>query len=86
MVAAIANRSLCTNSSDRPGGYTRLIRAGFRSNDNAAMAVLEFVDRCVHVFGAFALRGWWWVLRWRPVWRVVVCGVASLLLPSRYAC
>ena len=31
--------------SDRPGGYTRLIRAGFRSNDNAAMAVLEFVDR-----------------------------------------
>ena len=37
-----------------------------------------------------SLRGWWWVLRWRPVWRVacgsvVVCGVASLLLPSRYA-
>ena len=31
--------------SDRPGGYTRIIKAGFRYGDNAPMAVIEFVDR-----------------------------------------
>ncbi len=30
---------------DRRGGYTRVIKAGFRHGDNAAMAVIEFVDR-----------------------------------------
>lgn len=30
---------------DRNGGYTRIIKAGFRYGDNAAMAVIEFVDR-----------------------------------------
>jgi large subunit ribosomal protein L17 len=29
----------------RPGGYTRVLKAGFRFGDNAAMAVIEFVDR-----------------------------------------
>jgi large subunit ribosomal protein L17 len=29
----------------RPGGYTRIIKAGFRYGDNAAMAVIELVDR-----------------------------------------
>ena len=29
----------------RPGGYTRVLKAGFRHGDNAAMAVIEFVDR-----------------------------------------
>jgi large subunit ribosomal protein L17 len=29
----------------RPGGYTRVLKAGFRYGDNAAMAVIEFVDR-----------------------------------------
>lgn len=29
---------------DRPGGYTRIIKAGFRYGDNAPMAVIEFVD------------------------------------------
>jgi large subunit ribosomal protein L17 len=29
----------------RPGGYTRVLKAGFRLGDNAAMAVIEFVDR-----------------------------------------
>ncbi len=29
----------------RPGGYTRVIKAGFRASDAAAMAVIEFVDR-----------------------------------------
>lgn len=31
--------------ADRPGGYTRIIKLGRRFNDNAAMAVMEFVDR-----------------------------------------
>ena len=30
---------------NRKGGYTRIIRAGFRYGDNAPMAVIEFVDR-----------------------------------------
>ncbi len=31
----------------RNGGYTRIIKAGFRYGDNAPMAVIEFVDRDV---------------------------------------
>jgi len=30
---------------DRAGGYTRVLKAGFRFGDNAAVAVIEFVDR-----------------------------------------
>jgi large subunit ribosomal protein L17 len=30
---------------DRAGGYTRVLKAGFRYGDSAAMAVIEFVDR-----------------------------------------
>ena len=30
---------------DRNGGYLRIMKAGFRHGDNAAMAVIEFVDR-----------------------------------------
>jgi large subunit ribosomal protein L17 len=29
----------------RPGGYTRVLKAGFRHGDNAPLAVIEFVDR-----------------------------------------
>lgn len=29
----------------RPGGYLRIMKAGFRYGDNAPMAVIEFVDR-----------------------------------------
>ena len=29
----------------RPGGYTRVLKAGFRPGDNAPMAIIEFVDR-----------------------------------------
>jgi large subunit ribosomal protein L17 len=31
--------------AQRPGGYTRLVRLGFRQGDNAEMAMLELVDR-----------------------------------------
>ena len=33
--------------SGRNGGYTRVLKAGFRHGDNAPMAVIEFVDRDV---------------------------------------
>ena len=32
-------------SKDRPGGYLRIIKAGFRSGDKADMAYVEWVDR-----------------------------------------
>jgi large subunit ribosomal protein L17 len=35
----------------RPGGYTRVLKAGFRHGDNAAMAIIEFVDRDVAAKG-----------------------------------
>jgi large subunit ribosomal protein L17 len=31
--------------ADRHGGYLRIMKAGFRQGDNAALAVIEFVDR-----------------------------------------
>jgi large subunit ribosomal protein L17 len=31
--------------AERPGGYTRVLKAGFRYGDSAPMAVIEFVDR-----------------------------------------
>ena len=36
---------------ERNGGYTRVLKAGFRFGDNAAMAVIEFVDRDVDAKG-----------------------------------
>jgi large subunit ribosomal protein L17 len=30
---------------ERPGGYTRVLKAGFRYGDNAPLAVIEFVER-----------------------------------------
>jgi len=35
----------------RPGGYCRVLKAGFRYGDNAPMAVIEFVDRDVDAKG-----------------------------------
>ncbi len=35
----------------RPGGYTRVLKAGFRYGDNAPLAVIEFVDRDVDARG-----------------------------------
>ena len=37
---------------ERNGGYTRVLRAGFRYGDNAPMAVIELVDRDVDAKGA----------------------------------
>ncbi|WP_338291055.1 50S ribosomal protein L17 [Planctobacterium marinum] len=31
--------------SERPGGYTRILKCGFRTGDNAPMAFVELVDR-----------------------------------------
>jgi large subunit ribosomal protein L17 len=35
----------------RPGGYVRVLKAGFRYGDNAPMAIIEFVDRDVSAKG-----------------------------------
>ena len=37
--------------AERNGGYIRIMKAGFRHGDNAAMAVIEFVDRDVEAKG-----------------------------------
>jgi large subunit ribosomal protein L17 len=37
---------------DRNGGYTRVLKAGFRYGDSAAVAVIEFIDRDVDAKGA----------------------------------
>ena len=38
-------KTLSKRYEKRSGGYTRIIKAGFRYGDNAPMAVIEFVDR-----------------------------------------
>ena len=45
-----ANKILNTLSKryeKRPGGYIRIVKAGYRYGDNSPMAVIEFVDRDV---------------------------------------
>ncbi|MBX7249579.1 MAG: 50S ribosomal protein L17 [Caulobacteraceae bacterium] len=37
--------------ADRKGGYLRIMKAGFRHGDDAAMAIIEFVDRDVSAKG-----------------------------------
>ena len=39
--------TLSKRYESRKGGYTRIIKAGFRYGDNSPMAVIEFVDRDV---------------------------------------
>lgn len=42
---------LATRYADRAGGYSRVLKAGFRYGDNAPMAVIELVDRDVSAKG-----------------------------------
>tara|TARA_Y100000590_G_scaffold331226_1_gene376360 strand:- start:2486 stop:2926 length:441 start_codon:yes stop_codon:yes gene_type:complete len=38
-------KTLSKRYQNRKGGYTRIVKAGFRYGDNAPMAIIEFVDR-----------------------------------------
>ena len=40
-------KTLSKRYEKRSGGYTRIVKAGFRYSDNAPLAVIEFVDRDV---------------------------------------
>ena len=44
--------TLAPRYKDRNGGYTRVLKAGFRYGDAAPLAVVEFVDRDVSAKGA----------------------------------
>jgi large subunit ribosomal protein L17 len=44
--------AIASRYAARHGGYLRIMKAGFRQGDNAAMAVVEFVDRDVNAKGA----------------------------------
>ncbi len=44
-IAAKLFKELAERYKDRPGGYTRVIKAGFRYGDTAPMAVIELVER-----------------------------------------
>ncbi|WP_019222563.1 50S ribosomal protein L17 [Bartonella rattaustraliani] len=44
--------TLAPRYATRNGGYLRIMKAGFRTGDNAPMAVVEFVDRDVDAKGA----------------------------------
>ena len=43
--ATKVKKTLSKRYEKRSGGYTRIIKAGFRYGDNAPMAIIEFVDR-----------------------------------------
>jgi large subunit ribosomal protein L17 len=52
--AKLADKLLTTLAeryADRPGGYTRIIKAGFRYGDDAPMALIELVERDVNAKG-----------------------------------
>jgi len=54
--------TLAPRYAERNGGYIRIMKAGFRHGDNAAMAIIEFVDRDVAAKGqdsgpVFAIEG-----------------------------
>jgi len=44
--------TLADRYKERPGGYTRVLKAGFRYGDSAPMAIIELVDRDPDAKGA----------------------------------
>jgi large subunit ribosomal protein L17 len=44
--------AIATRYATRNGGYIRIMKAGYRTGDNAPMAVVEFVDRDVDAKGS----------------------------------
>ena len=44
--------AIATRYATRNGGYLRIMKAGYRQGDNAAMAVIEFVERGTFAKGA----------------------------------
>lgn len=46
-VVGILFNELGARYQERPGGYTRILKCGFRTGDKAPMAYIEFVDRPV---------------------------------------
>ncbi|MGC0371805.1 MAG: hypothetical protein DGJ47_000506 [Rickettsiaceae bacterium] len=47
LISVLSNRY-----KERPGGYTRIIKAGFRYGDRAPVAFIEFIDRDVQAKGS----------------------------------
>ncbi len=43
--------ALAKRYADRPGGYTRVMKAGFRHGDMAPVGIIEFVDRDINAKG-----------------------------------
>ena len=50
-IAAKLFDDLAERYKDRPGGYTRVLKAGFRYGDMAPMAIIELVDRDLEAKG-----------------------------------
>ena len=51
-------KTLSKRYEKRSGGYTRIVKAGFRYGDNAPLAVIEFVDRDVEAKRKFKKTKW----------------------------
>ena len=43
-IVRILFKDIAPNYIDRPGGYTRIVKLGYRDNDRAPVSIIEFVD------------------------------------------